>query len=107
MICGQTCDELYHFTFYLIVLGYPLDYAQRSTKSTLAMLAVKLSVSAIIYPRWTATAGQDSLYFLRPTVLKMLLDSVYQVHAHLVTSSRIHYSISVDTPKPSPHNLSG
>ncbi len=22
MICGQTCDELYHFTFYLIVLGY-------------------------------------------------------------------------------------
>ncbi len=25
MICGQTCDGLYHFTFYLIVLGYPLD----------------------------------------------------------------------------------
>ncbi len=22
MICGQTCDEQYHFTFYLIVLGY-------------------------------------------------------------------------------------
>ncbi len=22
MLCGQTCDELYHFTFYLIVLGY-------------------------------------------------------------------------------------
>ncbi len=29
-----------------------LDYNQKSTKST---LAVKLSVSAIIYPRWTAT----------------------------------------------------
>ncbi len=53
MICGQTCDELYHFTFYLIVLEYPLD-TQKSTKST---LAVKLSVSAIIYPRWTATFG--------------------------------------------------
>ena len=25
MICGQTCDELYQFTFYLIVLEYPLD----------------------------------------------------------------------------------
>ncbi len=25
MICGQTCDGLYHFTFYLIGLGYPLD----------------------------------------------------------------------------------
>ncbi len=22
MVCGQTCDELYHFTFYLIVLEY-------------------------------------------------------------------------------------
>ncbi len=30
----------------------PYDYAQKLTKST---LAVKLSVSAIIYPRWTAT----------------------------------------------------
>ncbi len=29
-----------------------LDYTQKSTIST---LAVKLSVSAIIYPRWTAT----------------------------------------------------
>ncbi len=37
MICGQTCDGLYHFAFYL------------------STLAVKLSVSAIIYPRWTAT----------------------------------------------------
>ncbi len=25
MICGQTCDELYHFTSYLIVLGYFQD----------------------------------------------------------------------------------
>ncbi len=25
MICGQTCGDLYHFTFLLIVLGYPQD----------------------------------------------------------------------------------
>ncbi len=111
MICGQTCDELYHFTFYFwdtfriptdqvspsqtlrcpgacdfqflptglhgLCFGFcfagplplrslthgPLlrvhfgeslviDYTQKSTIST---LAVKLSVSAIIYPCWTAT----------------------------------------------------
>ncbi len=54
MICGRTCDELYHFTFctdpLLRVLfgeSLVLDYTQT--------LALKLSVSAIIYPRWTAT----------------------------------------------------
>ncbi len=39
MVCGQTCDGLYRFAFYL---------------------AVKLSVSAIIYPRWTDTQGRSS-----------------------------------------------
>ena len=43
MDCGQTCDGLYRFAFCLVNFG---------TKST---LAVKLSVSAIIYLRWTAT----------------------------------------------------
>ncbi len=101
MICGQTCDGLYHFAFCLIIslvirlsgvsaapkkggvrprsggkspkntekwgdltkkggVDRPPrppysdgpDYTQKSTIST---LAVKLSVSAIIYPRWTAT----------------------------------------------------
>ncbi len=31
-------------------------------KSTISTLAVKLSVSAIIYPRWTATQSNDSLH---------------------------------------------
>ncbi len=43
MICGQTCDGLYHLAFCL----------------TISTLAVKLSVSAIFYPRWTATIGID------------------------------------------------
>ncbi len=43
MFCGWTCDELYHFGESLV-----LDYTQKSTIST---LAVKLSVSAIIYPQ--------------------------------------------------------
>ncbi len=105
MICGQTCDGLYHFTFYWVIFGIPFgsqpiksalarhnqhwylpyptygsrwvvlwllfcrstpstfpvtwstfkgpfrgDYTQKLTIST---LAVKLSVSAIIYPRCT------------------------------------------------------
>ncbi len=71
MICGQTCDGLYHFAFYLIIFRefLVIDYTQKSTIST---LAVKLSVSAIIYPWWTATemaihdakdeARQDSFF---------------------------------------------
>ncbi len=51
MICGQTCDGLYHFVFYLI------NYTQKSTTST---LAVKLSMSAIFTPRWTATLSKKS-----------------------------------------------
>ncbi len=37
IICGQTCDGLYHFAFYI------------------SILAVKLSLSAIFTHRWTAT----------------------------------------------------
>ncbi len=62
MICGQTCDGLYHFTFYLIVLGYHAEDLASSLVVRLyseidhiSTLAVKLSVSAIFYPRWTAT----------------------------------------------------
>ncbi len=127
MFCCRTCDELYHFTFSLIVLGYLWDPNRSSCpsqtfrcpgacgsrqkghvvilnigtfhilptglhglcfgfcfagplplrsltygpllrvhfgeslvidhtqKSTISILAVKLSVSAIIYPWWTAT----------------------------------------------------
>ena len=63
MVCGQTCDRLYHFTFFLIVLGYPLDSIRSSQpqsldytqKLTISTLAVKLSVSAMFTPRWTAT----------------------------------------------------
>ncbi len=40
-----------------------LDYTQKLTKST---LAVKLSVSAIIYPRWTATEPLELLH-LQPS----------------------------------------
>ncbi len=48
MICGQTCDGLYHFAFYLVNFGIPCgSHTQKLTKSTLAL---KLSVSAIITP---------------------------------------------------------
>ncbi len=54
IVCGQTCDGLYHFVFYLINFGIPYgsrtikpDYTQ---KSTTPILALKLSVSAIITP---------------------------------------------------------
>ncbi len=40
IVCGQTCDGLYHFTFCLIIFG----------KSTKSILALKLSVSATITP---------------------------------------------------------
>ncbi len=30
MICGQTCDGLYHFAFYLVNFGIPLDPSQSS-----------------------------------------------------------------------------
>ncbi len=45
MICGQTCDGLYHFAFCLV----------NTQKSTISTLAVKLSASVIFTPRWTAT----------------------------------------------------
>ncbi len=45
MICGQTCDGLYHFAFCLVNFGIP--YTQKSTKST---LTVKLSVSSSFTP---------------------------------------------------------
>ncbi len=56
MICGQTCDGLYHFAFYLINFGIP-------QKSTISTLAVKLSVSAIFTPRWTATRLLSGTYW--------------------------------------------
>ncbi len=34
MICGQTCDGLYHFVFYLVNLGIP--YGSRTIRPTLA-----------------------------------------------------------------------
>ncbi len=54
---GKTHD-LRSDLWWTIPLHIFLDYTQKSTKST---LAVKLSVSAIIYPRWTATSGINGL----------------------------------------------
>ncbi len=51
MICGQTCDGLYHFA----LLGS-------------FILAVKLSVSAIFTPRWTATEGNFVFCQTRTTI---------------------------------------
>ena len=34
MICGQTCDGLYHFAFYLVSFGIP--YGSRTIKPALA-----------------------------------------------------------------------
>ncbi len=47
-VCLAASQRLYHFAFYLINFGIP-------QKSTISTFAVKLSVSAILTPRWTAT----------------------------------------------------
>ncbi len=48
MICGQTCDGLFG--------------------ETISTLAVKLSVSAIFTPRWTATIIRMCLFRVQETV---------------------------------------
>ncbi len=55
-----------------------LDYTQ---KSTISILAVKLTVSAIIYPRWTATVCQTVCLCVYRTLVAKLTNVWSQISA--------------------------
>ncbi len=61
MICGQTCDGLYHFVFYLVNLGIPYGSLVVRLYSEIdhTYLSIEAQCVSHHYPRWTATTDDS------------------------------------------------
>ena len=80
-VCGQTCDGLYHFVIYLVILGLysEIDHTY---------LSIEAQCVSHHYPRWTATRHIDNMLILFLSGCKQPLWDNYRPHIMWKTKTK-------------------